>query len=460
LHNPDVFFNQFVFLLTGYKFMNPLSVIANKRDGYELSTEEIRYFINGFTRGDIPDYQAASWLMAVFIRGMTPRETTDLTLAMAESGEILDLSEVLPFSLDKHSSGGVGDKTSLVVLPLVVACGVPVAKMSGRGLDFSGGTLDKLESIEGFNTQLTRQEFMEHARQYGIVLSGQTGDLAPADGKIYALRDVTGTVPSLPLIASSIMSKKIAAGADAIVLDVKSGHGAFMETVDQARELAEAMVRIGVGAGRRVTALISDMNQPLGNAVGNALEIRETIATLRNQGPSDFVEHCLTIAGHMLRLAGKSHQKDLSDVRPLLEAKLADGSAWEKFYVLVEAQGGNVKQIENPDLLPTAPVIIDVPAPEDAVISGIDAREVGLTALDLGAGRLKKGQPVDHAVGVVVHGKVGDRIQSGDTLVTVHAQTQEAAQSAGERLLRAHKWGEAAEPLPLFYDAVFSDEIS
>src|SRR5688572_6999247 len=229
--------------------MNALSVIARKRDGHELSTEEIRYFIGGFTSGDIPDYQAASWLMAVFIHGMTPRETTDLTIAMAESGEILDLAEVLPFSLDKHSSGGVGDKTSLVVLPLVVACGVPVAKMSGRGLDFSGGTLDKLESIEGFNTQLSREEFMEHARKYGIVLSGQTGDLAPADGKIYALRDVTGTVPSLPLIASSIMSKKLASGANGIVLDVKCGLGAFMPTVEAARDLARVMVDIGRDAG-------------------------------------------------------------------------------------------------------------------------------------------------------------------------------------------------------------------
>jgi pyrimidine-nucleoside phosphorylase len=440
--------------------MNALSVIAHKRDGHELSTEEIRYFVDGFTRGDIPDYQAASWLMAVFIRGMTPRETTDLTIAMAESGEILDLSEVLPFSLDKHSSGGVGDKTSLVVLPLVVACGVPVAKMSGRGLDFSGGTLDKLESIDGFNTQLSRKEFMEQARKYGIVLSGQTGDLAPADGKIYALRDVTGTVPSLPLIASSIMSKKIAAGADAIVLDVKAGHGAFMESVEEARLLAETMVRIGVGAGRKVTALISDMNQPLGHAVGNALEIRETITTLHNQGPADFVEHCLIIAGHMLRLAGKSHEKNLSDVRPMLEEKLADGSAWDKFYTLVKAQDGNVKQIENPDLLPTAPVILDVPCPETGILSGIDAREVGLTALDLGAGRIKKGQPVDHAVGVVVHRKVGDRIESGNPLVTVHARTEESARRAADRLLAAHRWGERAEPLPLFYDTVFSDDLT
>jgi pyrimidine-nucleoside phosphorylase len=440
--------------------MNAVSVITRKRDGHALTTDEIRFFVDGFTRGDIPDYQAAAWLMAVFLQGMNSRETTDLTVAMAESGEILDLSKVLPLSLDKHSSGGVGDKTSLVVLPLVVACGVPVAKMSGRGLDFSGGTLDKLESIEGFNTQLSREEFMQHARDYGIVLSGQTGDLAPADGKFYALRDVTGTVPSLPLIASSIMSKKIAAGADAIVLDVKSGHGAFMESVEDARELAKTMVRIGVGAGRKVTALISDMNQPLGHAVGNALEIRETIDTLQNQGPADFVEHCIVIAGHMLRIAGKSHEKDLSDIRPLLEQKLSDGSAWKKFYVLVEAQGGNLKQIENPDLLSTAPVIKIVPSPQSGVIIGIDAREIGLSALDLGAGRTKKGQSVDHAVGVVVHTKVGDQINQGDPLVTVHARSEEQAQKAALRLIAAHQWGDEAQPLPLFYDAIFSDDIS
>jgi len=440
--------------------MNAISIIGKKRDGFELTNEDIRYFVDGYTRGEIPDYQAAAWLMAVFLRGMTAAETTALTLAMAESGEILDMSKVLPFSLDKHSSGGVGDKTSLVVLPLVVACGVPVAKMSGRGLDFSGGTLDKLESIEGFNTQLSREEFMEHARKYGIVLAGQSADLAPADGKLYALRDVTGTVPSMPLIASSIMSKKIAAGADAIVLDVKTGRGAFMETVDDARELARQMVEIGILAHRKVTALISDMNQPLGRAVGNAVEVREAIETLRGGGPSDFVEHCLIVAGHMLRLAGKSTERDLTDVLPTLREKLGNGNAWDIFYRMVEAQGGNVNQIEHPDMLPTAPIIRDIPSPQSGAISALDAREVGLTALELGAGRTKKGDPVDYAVGIIVHHKIGDRVQQHDPLVTIHARSEQQVADAARRLIAAHKWSDHADPLPLFYDIVFSDQVA
>lgn len=439
--------------------MNAVSIITRKRDGFELTSEEIRYFVTGYTRGEIPDYQAAAWLMAIFLRGMTAAETTSLTLAMAESGEILNMSEVLPYSLDKHSSGGVGDKTSLVVLPLVVACGVPVAKMSGRGLDFSGGTLDKLESIEGFNTQLSREQFMEHARKYGIVLAGQSADLAPADGKLYALRDVTGTVPSMPLIASSIMSKKIAAGADAIVLDVKTGRGAFMETVDDALELARQMVQIGKLAHRQVTALISDMNQPLGHAVGNAVEVREAIDTLRGGGPSDFVEHCLIVAGHMLRLAGKSIERDLSDILPTLREKLGNESAWEIFYRMVKAQGGNVSQIEHPELLPTAPIIRDIPSPQSGVISALDAREVGLTALELGAGRTKKGDPVDYAIGIIVHHKIGDYIKQGDPLVTIHARLEQQVEDASRRLIAAHQWSDHAEPLPLFYDIVFSEDI-
>jgi pyrimidine-nucleoside phosphorylase len=423
----------------------------------ELTPEEIRYFIDGYTRGDIPDYQAAAWLMAVFIKGMTRAEIAELTLAMAESGEVLDLSDVLGYALDKHSSGGVGDKTSLVVLPLVVACGVPVAKMSGRGLDFSGGTLDKMESIQGFNVNLTREEFIDHARRYGIVLAGQSGDLAPADGKLYALRDVTGTVPCKPLIASSIMSKKIAAGADAIVLDVKVGSGAFMQTVEDARDLAQIMVDIGVSAGRRVTALISDMNQPLGKAVGNALEVREAIETLHGGGPVDLIEHCLVVSGHMLRLAGKSHARDLSDVRPLLEEKLANGDAWEVFRRMVSAQGGEVSQVEDPDLLPTAPIVKAVPAPKSGTLAQIDAHEVGLAALELGAGRIRKGDPIDHAVGVMVQAKVGDPIMQGQPLMTIHARTPEQAQVAETRCFKALQWADRAEPLPVFYDVLFSD---
>lgn len=437
--------------------MNVCEIIEKKRDGEPLSGEEIRFFVEGYTRGDIPDYQAAAWCMAVFLRGMTHSEIVDLTMAMAESGEMLDLSEVLPISVDKHSSGGVGDKNTLVVLPLVAACGVPVAKMSGRGLSFSGGTLDKLESISGYNVNLTQEQFLAQVEQHGIVLSGQTGDLAPADGMLYALRDVTGTVPSKPLIASSIMCKKIASGADAIVLDVKTGVGAFMPTIQDAHDLAHLMVEIGSGVGRRVTALISDMNQPLGCAVGNALEVREAIETLRGGGPPDLVEHCIVVAGHMLRLAGKSKEKDLADVRPMLEEKLANGEALELFRTLVRVQGGDVAQVDEPSRLPEAPVIVEVRAPRSGYLERLDAHEVGVAALHLGAGRQKKDEPVDHAVGVVVHHKVGEHVEACEPLFTVHARSQPAADSARERVLGAHHWS-GRPGFPLFYDVLYSDE--
>jgi len=433
--------------------VSAISVIEKKREGGSLTPEEIRFFVEGFTSGAIPDYQAAAFCMAVFLKGMSRRETADLTMSMAESGEMLDLSNVLGYVVDKHSSGGVGDKTSLVVLPLVVAAGVPVAKMSGRGLSYSGGTLDKLESISGFNVSLTTTQFIDQVQKIGIVLAGQTADLAPADAKFYALRDVTGTVPSKPLIASSIMSKKIAAGAQGIVLDVKCGLGAFMQTVEDARELAQIMVDIGKSHNRQVTALISDMNQPLGSAVGNALEVREAIATLQGQGPDDFVEHCVVVAGHMLRLAGKASAADISDVRPMLETRLKDGSAWEVFRKLVEAQGGDVSQIEHPEKLPIAPVIQDVVAPRSGYLSGIDAREIGLASVDLGAGRQKKGDPIDYAVGVMIHRKVGELVQAGEPLFTVHARTQQAADQARLRILAAHQWVDKIG-LPIFYDVI------
>jgi pyrimidine-nucleoside phosphorylase len=436
--------------------MNSVEITGKKRDGYELTRDEIRFFIEGYVNGTIPDYLAAAWCMAVYLKGMSYEETTELTMALAESGEMLDLSEVLGFTLDKHSSGGVGDKTSLVVLPLVVACGVPVAKMSGRGLAFSGGTLDKMESITGYNANLTREQFLAQAEKVGIVLAGQTADLAPGDGKLYALRDVTGTVSSKPLIASSIMSKKIAGGADAIVLDVKVGLGAFMQTIEDAEDLAQIMVNIGKRVGRQVTALISDMNQPLGHAVGNALELREAIDALHGGGPEDFVEHCIVVAGHMLRLAGKSQAKDLSDIRPTLEEKLNDGAAWEVFRTLVEAQGGDVSQVDNPDKLPTAPVIHAIPAPRSGYLQTINAREIGFAALHLGAGREKKGEPVDHAVGVVVHHKVGEHVEEGQPLFTIHARTDEALQIATQRVLNAHLWSDRPGR-PLFYGALFSD---
>ncbi|MBN1121472.1 MAG: thymidine phosphorylase [Anaerolineae bacterium] len=438
--------------------MNAVEIIEKKRDGKELTREEIKYFIDGFTSGEILDYQATALCMAIYFQGMTRRETSDITMAMAESGEILDLSDTLGYVVDKHSSGGVGDKTSLVVLPLVVACGVPVAKMSGRGLSFTGGTLDKLESIDGYNTKLTREQFLSQAKEYDIVLTGQTADLAPADGKLYALRDVSGTVPSEPLIAASIMSKKIAGGADGIVLDVKMGLGAFMQTVEDARELAQIMINIGRDAGRQVTALVSDMNQPLGYAVGNAVEVVEAIDALHGRGAQDLIDHCIVVAGHMLRLAGKGKATDLSDVRPMLEEKLANGEAWEMFRKLIEVQGGNVKQVDNPDLLPKAPVIAEVESPQSGSIKMIHAKEIGLTALNLGAGRHKKTDPVDYAVGIVLDRKVGDRVKKGDRLCTIHARTEEDARIAEKRVLGACAWSdEDVKPLPLFYDALFSE---
>ena len=433
--------------------MKAVDVIIKKRDGMELSREEIDFFINGITRGSIPDYQAAAWAMAVLLNGMTERETTDLTMAMARSGEMLDLSGVVPLAVDKHSTGGVGDKTTLVVEPLVAACGLPVGKMSGRGLGFSGGTLDKMESIPGFRVNLTREEFLQKLGDEGLVLAGQSGDLAPADGKLYALRDVTGTVPSIPLIASSIMSKKIAAGAQAIVLDVKVGTGAFMETLPEARQLAELMVAIGRLSGRKVVALLSDMNQPLGNAVGNALEVKEAIDTLQGGGPADFWEHCLVVASHLLVVGRKA--VDIDEARRMAETTLQDGIAWQQFRRLVTSQGGEVSVVDKPALLPQAPLVETVAAERSGYLLGIDAREVGETSVELGAGRARKEDPIDHAVGIVIHHKVGDHIGKGEGLFTIHANDLSKMVAARKRLLAAHQWSDhPVEPLPLFYGIV------
>lgn len=436
--------------------MRAVDVIIKKREGKELTSEEIEFFISGFARNEIPDYQAAAWAMAVLLKGMTPRESTDLTMAMVASGDQLDLSDVVPLAVDKHSTGGVGDKTTLVVEPMVAACGVPVGKMSGRGLGFSGGTLDKMESIPGFQVDLSIEQFLRQLGEIGLVLSGQTVDLAPADGKLYSLRDVSGTVPSIPLIASSVMSKKIAAGAQSIVLDVKVGVGAFMKTLAQAEELAELMVDIGDRAGRRVVALISDMNQPLGNAVGNALEVREATETLRGGGPPDFREHCLKVAGQMLRLAGKS--PDLPAAIKQAAATLADGSAFAKFRDLVVAQGGDAKFIDEPERLPAARFVKTVAAPSSGFLAGIHAAEIGYTAVGLGGGRAMKGDEIDHAVGLVVHHKVGDEIVRGDELFTVHANHEDKLARAEVRALKAHAIGpERVDPLPLFYKTIEND---
>lgn len=431
--------------------MRAVDIIVKKRDKQELSREEIEFFVQGFTRGEIADYQVSAWAMAVLLNGMTPRETTDLTLAMAHSGEVMDLSDVVKIVVDKHSTGGVGDKTSLVVLPVVAACDLPVGKMSGRGLGFSGGTLDKMESIPGYRCDLTTEEFKRQLKETGIVLTGQSLDLAPADGKLYALRDVTGTVQSIPLIASSVMSKKIAAGAQAILLDVKTGLGAFMQTMDESRELAKLMVSIGELAGRRVVALLSDMNQPLGHAVGNALEVQEAIETLHGGGPQDFREHCLTVSAHMLTLGGIA--PDLASGRALAERALDDGPAYQKFRALVSAQGGDVTYVDDPDRLPRARFVEVVNAPRSGYLAQVHARIVGEASLALGAGRIKKGDPVEHAVGIVVHHKVGSFVEQGQPLFTIHANDPPRQAEARKCVLKAHLWSdEPVAPLPIFFD--------
>ncbi len=436
--------------------MRAVDVIARKRDGAELSTDEINYFIKAYTDGAIPDYQASAWLMAVYLRGMNRRETIDLTMAMVHSGEILNLSDVLPVSVDKHSSGGVGDKTSLIVLPLVAACGVPVAKMSGRGLGFSGGTLDKLESIKGYRVELSLEEFRDHARKYGIVLAGQSANLAPADGKLYKLRDVTATVDSLPLIASSIMSKKIAAGADAIVLDVKVGLGAFMTHIEDAKRLARLMVDIGHEVGRKVVALLSDMNQPLGCAVGNALEVAEAIDCLHGRGPHDLREHCLAVAAHMLRLARKDDSEyAMAECMAEAASHLDDDSAFEKFRVLVEAQGGDVSMIDDPSKLPQAKIVEPLTATQDGYVEQLNALQVGMASIDLGAGRERKEDTIDHAVGIIVHKKVGDAVTAGDPTFTLHADDPAKLEQARRRLEHTIVYNRRpTAPLPTFYDTI------
>jgi pyrimidine-nucleoside phosphorylase len=433
--------------------MRIVDLIIKKRDKEELTTQEINFFIEAYTRGDVKDYQASAWAMAVLLNGMTARETVDLTLAMVNSGDTLDLSDVVEIAVDKHSTGGVGDKTSLVVLPVVAACGLPVGKMSGRGLGFSGGTLDKMEAIPGYRADLTTEEFIKQLREVGMVLTGQTCDLAPADGKLYALRDVTGTVPSLPLIASSIMSKKIAAGAQRLVLDVKTGVGAFMSTLDNARSLAETMVEIARLAGRQAVALLSDMNQPLGYAVGNALEVKEAMDTLHGNGPEDFREHALEVAIHLLILGDRA--KSEKEACQMAEETIKDGSAWEKFRQLVIAQGGDVSYVEKPEKLPQAEIIETVTAPRGGFLSGIHARIVGETAVTLGAGRAAKGDSIDPAVGIIVHRKVGDEVEEGEPLFTIHANSKGALDQARQALLDAHSWSDKpVEPLPLFYGTV------
>lgn len=433
--------------------MRIVELIETKRDGGTLTKEQIEWFVKAYTADNVPDYQAAALLMAIYLRGMDRRETVDLTLAMAYSGEQLDLHDIVPFVVDKHSSGGVGDKTSLVVQPLVAGNGVPFGKMSGRGLGSSGGTIDKMESIAGWSADLSLAQFKRQLAEIGLVLAGQTAELAPADGRLYALRDVTGTVANVSLIASSIMSKKLAAGADAIVLDVKVGNGAFMRDLDSAGELARLMVDIGQDAGRKTVALISDMNQPLGHAVGNALEVKEAVATLNGDGPPDLWVHCLELAAHLLVMAGKC--ETLERGKELATEARDDGRALAKFKAMVAAQGGNIGMVDDLDTLPRAAFTADVRAPRAGYIAGIDAGSIGWICVKLGGGRMVKSAKIDPAVGVIIPVKVGDQLSAGDLIGTVHTDDEANLTQAQQELLRSITWTEGpVAPLPHFYETV------
>jgi pyrimidine-nucleoside phosphorylase len=403
--------------------MRMIELIERKRDGHELSESEIDYVIQGYTSGEIPDYQMSAFAMAIYFQGMSSEERVHLTMAMVESGEQIDLSGIQGIKVDKHSTGGVGDTTTMVVAPMVAAVGVPVAKMSGRGLGHTGGTIDKLESVPGFHVEIDNKQFNHLVNTNHIAVVGQSGNLTPADKKLYGLRDVTATVESIPLIASSIMSKKIASGADAIVLDVKIGSGAFMKKLSDAQELARCMVDIGNRVGRTTVAIISDMNQPLGNAVGNALEIREAIDTLQGRGSRNLYELCLTLGSHMVLLA---HKVDtLEDARKLLEDAVVSGKALDTFRMFLAAQGGDAKVIEDPSRLPTAPFIYQLKAMEDGFIASIEADQIGTAAMLLGAGRQTKDSVIDLSVGIVLHRKIGDAVQKGNALVTIHANSEQ-----------------------------------
>src|SRR5918994_118951 len=420
--------------------IRPADLIQRKRDGGELSDDELTELILGFTRGEVPDYQLAAFCMAVYFRGLSPRETHALTDAMVRSGETIDLQAELGRPVaDKHSTGGVGDKASLVVGPLVAACGVPFGKMSGRGLGHTGGTLDKLESIPGFRIELSRDEFVDQVRNVGLAIIGQTAELVPADRKLYGLRDVTATVENVSLIAASIMSKKIAAGANAIVLDVKVGDGAFMKSLEDARNLAEAMLELGRRADRRVVCELTDMDQPLGRAVGNALEIREAIATLRGEGPADLTELSVASAAHLVTLCDGA---DLSDARARVAAALDDGSALDAFDRWVRAQGGNPEE----DALPRAPVVHEVRSSRDGMVARLGALAVGMASVHLGAGRAVKDAPIDHAVGIICRAKRGNRVAQGDVLAEIHARDDASADAAVVEVDAAYELADEAPP--------------
>ncbi len=430
-------------------------LIAKKRDGEALSTEEIGFMIDGYVRGEIPDYQMSAMCMAILFRGMDDREILDLTMSMMHSGETLDLSPIRGVKADKHSTGGVGDKTSLVLCPMVAACGVKIAKMSGRGLGHTGGTIDKLESFPGFVTGISEERFFENVNRIGIAIAGQTAEVCPADKKLYALRDVTGTVPSIPLIVSSIMSKKLAAGADVIVLDVKCGSGAFMKTAEQARELAEGLTRVGRLAGRKCAAVITDMDEPLGYAVGNALEVKEAIDVLAGRTEAgELKELCLTLGANMLTLSGLAANE--AEAREKLEATIADGSALKKLAEMVEAQYGDSRAVYDSSLLPEAAFKREVPSAEGGYVAHIEAEDVGLVSMHLGGGRVTKDSAIDLSVGVVLHKKVGDRVEPGESLATIHASDEKKAAEAAELLKKCYTLSQSPVEKAPFIKAVVS----
>ena len=445
--------NAEIYIDDGVDFMNVQDLIIKKRDGLELSREEIDLLVQGISNGSIPDYQIAAWAMAIYFQGMNDRETRDLAMAMAYSGEVVDLSAVAGITVDKHSTGGVGDKTTMVVIPLVAAAGVPVAKMSGRGLGHTGGTIDKFESIPGFQVELSHQQFVKQVNQVKAAVVSQSGNLVPADKRLYAIRDVTGTVESIPLIASSIMSKKIASGSQGIVLDVKVGTGAFMKEQGEAVRLARAMVEIGRGAGRQVVAVITDMNQPLGQTIGNSLEVHEAIDTLRGEGPADLEELSIILAAHMLVLEGRHSSLDsaVTDVREILES----GRSLDKFKQMISAQGG-ILDYEHSDYgLPMARYKAEVRADKDAYISGLNALEIGRTAMLLGAGRERLGDNIDYTAGVRLAKKHGDYVTAGEIIATVYSNDEAKIDVAEPKLLKAYQFSNhQPDPLPLLINTI------
>ncbi|MBQ6214482.1 MAG: pyrimidine-nucleoside phosphorylase [Oscillospiraceae bacterium] len=415
-------------------------IICKKRDGEALTKEEIGFFVKGYVSGEIPDYQASALCMAIYFRGMNDDEILDLTLAMMNSGETVDLSGIEGIKADKHSTGGVGDKTSLVLCPMAAAAGLKIAKMSGRGLGHTGGTIDKLESFPGFTVEISEERFLENVNRIGISIIGQSKNLVPADKKLYALRDVTGTVPSVPLIVSSIMSKKLASGGDIIVLDVKCGSGSFMKTKEEAEALAKQLVRVGKAAGKKTAAVITDMDEPLGNAVGNALEVKEAIAVLKGEKKGDLYELCMTLGSLMLVSAEKA--ASLEDARKMLEKTISDGSALEKLALMVEAQGGDSRYVYDESMLPAAKYTLEVLAPMSGYVKHIEADDIGLASMHLGGGRATKEDTIDLSVGIIINRKVGDYAAKGESIATIHADDMNRARAAAEAVLRAYEFSE------------------